>query len=319
MASHMIGNSDEIKGAQKALKVAEKEHDKAVKTAEAILKSATISHDAEINKISAQQRMFTQKMNGVASSFGEAKLYGDHISFRRMNIQLSPDITATVSTSGNIYSTTNVKGGSHVSLGGAAVGAMVAGPAGMILGGHKNKVSSTSTTHDTRRVFVEVSSANGSFATEGGPEEEADAHEFAAKVMEYGRNYQQRKTDNDKKIAEFDASIAEVSSHTEGIDAAKSALDAVKADTGAVDKARARFRSVAGISAEDERAEESKRSERKRTVRFVGSLVALGAVIIICACVMQDHQPIPATIAAFVAILSIKEIVTIIKKHREHE
>ena len=319
MASHMTGESDKIKEAQKALKVAEKEHAKAVKAAEAALKSATRIHDAEIEKISAQQRIFTQRMNGVASSFGEAKLYGDHISFRRMNMQLSPDIMATVSTSGNVYSTTSVKGGSHVSLGGAAIGGMVAGPAGMVLGGHKNKVSSTSTTHDTRRVFVEVSSANGSFATEGGPEEEANAHEFAAKVMEYGRNYQQRKADYDKKIAEFDASIAEVSSHMEGIDAARSSLEAAVADTSAVDAARVRYQSVTGISAEDEMIEESEHSERLRKIKFIVSLIALSVAIVVCCLVIQAKQPIPSSIAVLVFILSIVKMVTITKKYRKGE
>lgn len=325
MASHMTGESDKIKEAQKALKVAEKEHAKAVKTAEATLKSATRSHDAEINKISTQQRMFMQRMNGVASSFGEAKLYSDRISFRGMNIQLSPDITATVSTSGNVYSTTSVKGGSHVSLGGAALGGMVAGPAGMVLGGHKNKVSSTSTTHDTRRVFVEVSSANGSFATEGGPEEEANAHEFAAKVMEYGRNYQQRKADNDKKLAEFDASIAEVSSHTEGIDAAQSALDAVKADTDAVDKARTRFRSIAGISAEDEKRKEASRLERPRKIKLAVAIILLVLIAIsniyafFGELTKQNGQVALAVIAAAVAAWCIWKTITITRKYAEEK
>ena len=123
MASHMIGNPDEIKDARKTLKIAQKEHAKAIRAAETALRSAQKDHDDEMKALGDQQYAIAREMDGVVVSVGsDAALYGDHVRIGKTIIKLSPDITATVSTSGNVYSTTSVKGGSHVSLSGAAVG-----------------------------------------------------------------------------------------------------------------------------------------------------------------------------------------------------
>lgn len=325
MASHMTGESNKIKEAKRSLRAVEKEHAKVIRDAETALRSAQKDHDDEMKELGDQLYAITQEIDGAVMSVGSATLYGDHVRIGKTSIKLSPDITATVSTSGNVYSTTSVKGGSHVSLSGAAVGGMVAGPVGMLLGGHKNEVSSTSTTHDTRRVFVEVSSMYGSGATEAGPDEETDAHEFAAKVMEYGRTYEKRKADNDERLSHLNAYVVKVASHTEGIDAAQSALDAVKADTDAVDKARTRFRSIAGISAEDEKRKEASRLERPRKIKLAVVIILLVLIAISNICAFfgelteQNGQVALAVIAAAVAAWCIWKTITITRKYAEEK
>lgn len=61
------------------------------------------------------------------------------------------DIVAFTMT-GDVTTQTNVKGGG-ASIGGALVGAAVAGPVGALIGGHK-KVKTQTTTTDTRRTFL---------------------------------------------------------------------------------------------------------------------------------------------------------------------
>ena len=91
------------------------------------------------------------------------KLYywknGNHLNFCDTKEKNGPvkitipkeNILAFTST-GEITTQTNVKGGGP-SLGGAVVGAAVAGPVGAIVGG-KKKVKTQTTTTDTRRTFI---------------------------------------------------------------------------------------------------------------------------------------------------------------------
>lgn len=102
---------------------------------------------------------------GFLGSFGDIKLYYDHVEGNGRSLKIDSGIEAAAQVDGTVYTTTKVTGGgARPTLTRIAVGAAVAGPLGALIGGaaqKKKKIKTTNEIHDDRVYRVIVTGPGG--------------------------------------------------------------------------------------------------------------------------------------------------------------
>ena len=146
---------NDIKNANKHLKAVEKEKENKLKNMEKGLQA-----------LAADKETLALKLTSPSFSYEDLDVYLDYINYRGQVYPLDEQTTTEISSSGNVYTTTDVKSKNGVSLGGALVGAAIAGPIGTVVGGKKTKVKTNTTVHDDRKLFLTVNTSKGSISCE---------------------------------------------------------------------------------------------------------------------------------------------------------
>ena len=162
---------NDIKNANKHLKAVEKEKENKLKNMEKGLQA-----------LAADKETLELKLTSPSFSYEDLDVYLDYINYRGQVYPLDEQTTTEISSSGNVYTTTDVKSKNGVSLGGALVGAAIAGPIGTVVGGKKTKVKTNTTVHDDRKLFLTVNTSKGSISCECNPDDENIVRELAANI-----------------------------------------------------------------------------------------------------------------------------------------
>lgn len=206
--------------------------------------------------------------NGLVDQLGSVTLYGNRVVVSDKTIKLVPDIEVGVSTSGNTYSETRVSGGGP-DLGGAVVGGLIAGTAGAVVGGQK-PVTSQTTTHDTRKIFLTIVTEEGSAVAELDSSKELEVRELAGKIRSLAKSAEKRRLAVADAVAEAQQRLKEVRADTAAIDEAEKDKANFEANTSALDEAKQELARVTAsidpeaLQAEKDAAEAAKRAERKK-------------------------------------------------------
>lgn len=162
---------NEIKDANKHLKAVEKEKANRLKAMEKGLQT-----------LAAEKEELELSLTSPSFSYEAVDVYLDHVTYLGHSYPLDEHTTTEISASGNVYSTSDVSSKNGVSLGGALIGAAIAGPIGTVVGGKKTKVETKTTVHDDRKLFLTVNTSKGAFSCECDPDDEAEVRELAANI-----------------------------------------------------------------------------------------------------------------------------------------
>lgn len=95
---------------------------------------------------------------------GSCVLYRNHIAIQGVSLPLDSIHEIRVETTGNVYTSTNIKHSARPTLTRVVAGGLIAGPIGAVVGGaaQKHKLTSQEKIHDDRKVIVTILSSCGS-------------------------------------------------------------------------------------------------------------------------------------------------------------
>ena len=253
-----------VSEAQKAEKQAQNAYNKTLRDAEKALKACESSWDKPL------------------ATFAKLKLFADRVSGSGGTLSIVEGADARVDTSGNVYSTTDVSSkGGGVSLAGAVVGGALAGAPGAIIGGRKKTtVSTTSETHDERKLFVTVTTQSGQITEEGDASKEAEARTFAANVINQSKVAAAAVTQHREDVRRLSEAVETARVDTAAVEAARVATRAAIDDTSARDEAERRLEEVRASGTEEERAELEAKERKSRNIKRGGIGAAIAAVLV---------------------------------------
>lgn len=141
----------------------------------------------ELKPIEEEIKALHNKHTSMLEMCGSVVLYEHGIQVGSSFYNWNQDVTITVSSSGNIYSTQKITGGG-VSIPGAVVGGALFGVAGAVIGSRK-KVKSKEVVHDNRSLIVSASSAEDGSSASVNPDKEAKLRGLLSRVESVKRRY----------------------------------------------------------------------------------------------------------------------------------
>lgn len=218
---------------------------------------------------------------GFRMSAGPVSLYGNRIDVAGSSISLDSSVQFDISTSGNIYSTTEIndKGSS---VGGAVVGGLIAGPAGTVVGGQKRTKTKTKL-HDDTKLFLTVISDEGSAVADVPSARELDLRRLVAEAQHLAKTIEGRDERYLEECLRVSKELDAVKSDTEKLDSASAQYEEIKADTAEVEAAKAAHDEfMAGIDPSEIKA--ARRAKVKRCFKTVYMVLAylMGALFLDC-------------------------------------
>lgn len=206
-AAHVV----EVKQATKALQQAEKTHDGEVKTAERALRKAN-----DIGR-------------GSIGSYGEIAAWQDHIKTKEGAFPMTSSVSAKVDTAGNIAVT------SRSTFTRMALGAVVAGPFGLVAGAAARK----SSTIDSRELWLMVEGEGFGSVVKCEPNDAERVRKLAMAINTAASSATAVMARRDAAIKSATSALEVARAATGPVDSARLALEAAQANTGAVDTAKA--------------------------------------------------------------------------------
>lgn len=240
----------------------------------------------------------------VIERVGKIALKQNGIALDNKFFSFDENFNISVDSSGNVYTSQNVKGGGF-SVGGAAVGGLLFGVPGAIIGSRKGVETENKTT-DTRKVIVSISSETDGTAVSIDPEKEEDLRGLISRVQGTKNRYLKMLEENkpieevrDKKLQElvdvYDSKIAEL----------KLKLDKTKADAKLeIDAQQKVFDKIDGEYQKQRKFVESlnpKAGKKYKVFGIIAYIFALLFIIISIPNYIQDNQIPGAVIAAILA------------------
>lgn len=154
---------------------------------------------------------------GYLGSFGDIDLYYDCVKNSNRTLKINSGIEAAAMVNGEVFVTTNVHGGgARPTLTRVAVGAIVAGPLGALIGGaaqkHK-KIKTENEVHDTRTYRVVISSKEGYIDTT--VTEPSDPQAFVGKILNAVADYDKNKKVFDQRKKQLEEQIKDCTDNKE--------------------------------------------------------------------------------------------------------
>jgi hypothetical protein len=198
--------------------------------AERELKQATDARDKSIAKFEKAVRDANAEPTSLQMSVGSVKIYGDRAAMGNQVVQYADDTHAWVETSGSVYTTTSTRTKGGVSIPGAVVGGMIAGPIGVVVGGHKTKHQVVNQVHDDRTLFFEIRGSGGNASWQLPVKYEAQARQAAAQVANFALTLDDRRKTAESSASYYLGKLTEAKNDTAAIEKAEHALAIVKAD-----------------------------------------------------------------------------------------
>jgi flagellin-like hook-associated protein FlgL len=224
------GRREALKHAERALKQSEKEHESRVKERQKLLVQAERQHEGAVKDArkevqgaekaydkgvkTAEKRLRDAEQSGgkKLGSYKDVTLYEDRITTAQGTAKLTPDVTASADTAGNLAVT------KRITLTRLAAGGIIGG----LVFQKKQK-------HDTRELYLLVETPEFASVTQGGAEDGTKVRDLAAKITTAGRNA---------------AKVARLREHA--IESARRELEEARSNRSAIESAVARLRQVEG-------------------------------------------------------------------------
>ncbi|WEV73011.1 hypothetical protein [Bifidobacterium sp. ESL0790] len=267
--------------AKKAHKQVKNEYEQAVALADRAVSKAQRAHDKAVS--SAESLLNTEKtrLDKPIETIGSAKLYWDHVQEGKSSLALEDGMTVEVNSSGNVYSTAATKGKVGVSVTGAVVGGLIAGPIGAVAAGKKNKVDTKNSVHDSRNLFITLRTSSNALTIQCNPDKEKQARDFADAIVRAAANMSGVFEDHTRKLETLQQQIAAVRNDTADIDEAAAESEAVKNDTAAMDMALQTFEQAKALVPADELTNYEHGKKVRRNV-IIAVAVLIIVVIVVC-------------------------------------
>ncbi len=206
---------------------------------------------------------------GFLGSYGNMKLYYDHIEGNGRSLKINSGIEAAAQVDGSVYTTTNVSGGgARPTLTRIAVGAAVAGPIGALIGGaaqKKKKIKTTNEVHDDRIYRVIVTSKEG-YIEETKNTPTPDPQTFVGKILNAVADYSENKDYYEAKKAELKALLKE------------------SPEKAALNEKKKELEDLMDSATDEEKEELQKYEKRNRIIGAVFLCAIIGITILIWYC-----------------------------------
>lgn len=209
-----------VKDARKLLSESEKEHERAVKEARSQLERAQKEYDKAVR--AAEKRVADAQASGrrKLGSYKTVTLHEDRIVTADGSCDLSPEVTATVDTAGNLQVNKRV----------TLTRWAVAGPFALAMR-KKEK-------HDTRELWLLVETPNFASVLQCDTNDGAKVRELAAKITTSGRNAASIAQTRARAIEEAEHELPRIREDRSAIERAQQNLTQVETDRAAVGAAR---------------------------------------------------------------------------------
>ncbi|OTA27633.1 hypothetical protein B9G54_00745 [Alloscardovia macacae] len=262
-------------------KQAEKQYKKDVKQALSKLKEEQRLYKARVDGAKNAIENAHNTWNKTIATIGELSLYNDRVEAKNSKIQFvaGEDIQIEINASGTVYTTTSTKGGKGVSLGGAVVGGVVAGPLGAVVGGSKNTVTTTNEVHDDRVIYITIRSVTNAFTVQIPANLESSARTFADAVYTTNKNYRNNLEQYQKDVQSLTARLERETADHAQVDLADKAHKDVVANTLAVDAAKRETERCHNLVPVQE-LEEAKKTKRRNIVIAIAAVVIVVIVLV---------------------------------------
>ena len=229
-----------VKGGEKAVKNAQKAHDKAVENARRRLQDENAKYASPI------------------AQFDSASLFRDHLDYQGLAISLEPGLTAEVVGTANQYATGYGAGAAGV-LDGAAHRDSAAKPALM------KKVLRVTTAADS----IDLDIAEG---------RDKQAQDFARKLLAAAHAAPQVVEQHRNNVAVLKHALQEAIENTHSIDQAKAALDADRKATGPIQMMQLQLQQVREQTPQDILKSYDHHKTKKKILSWLIAIVAIAVV-----------------------------------------
>lgn len=227
----------QISESKKSYELIVQKRNRTIKEAEKRLKSAKNRHEALVKSCEFELEKAEKPFTDPVMKLGSVILFPNKVQMGTDLIYLDKSVKAEVSTSGSIYSETEVKS-KGPSIGGAIVGGVVAGGTGAVIGGQR-KVKSNSVTHDDRKLFLTISSDSRHLVAELEPSKELEARRLAGQIELAAKGSDGFDAKKDAALKPYREKLQAAKEDVGEVNQLKEELAALEADTSEVDKARA--------------------------------------------------------------------------------
>jgi hypothetical protein len=213
----------ELRGYNKQVQSIQRVHDQGISQARAALNRAEKDSKKRLRSVEKQLEKARQpeKLDGLWSAKGWARLYEDRIETNKGTFALTPNLVVDVNSTGNLAI------GGRSTLTRMGTGAIVAGPLGFMVGMAAKKDRKV----DTRELYLIVQNESGGAVIACSPDHGEKVRQFALNIMGAAAQAPTAATQRRKLVAELEADLAHARHETAiVIDSARRDYDAKKAE-----------------------------------------------------------------------------------------
>ena len=212
----------ELRAYNRDVKAIERDHNRRVRDARAELKKAEKTQRGRVSSLEKQlQRARTpDKLDGVWSTKGWARLLEDRVETSKGTIPLSTSVVADISTSGNLAI------GGRSTLTRMGTGAVIAGPLGFMVGMAAKKDRKV----DTRELYLIVQDNDGGIVVPCSPDQGEKVRQFALNLMAAARRAPQAAEARRRLVEEAERALRAARSDTGNVESARAALESVETE-----------------------------------------------------------------------------------------
>ena len=204
------------------VKAIERDHNRRVRNARAELKKVEKTHRGRVSSLEKQlQRARTpDKLDGVWSTKGWARLLEDRVETSKGTIPLSTSVIADISTSGNLAI------GGRSTLTRMGTGAVIAGPLGFMVGMAAKKDRKV----DTRELYLIVQDNDGGIVVPCSPDQDEKVRQFALNLMAAARRAPQAAQARRRLVQEAERALNVARSDTGNVESARETVESVETE-----------------------------------------------------------------------------------------
>ncbi|MBX9034678.1 hypothetical protein [Gordonibacter massiliensis (ex Traore et al. 2017)] len=219
--------------------MAKRNYDAALKNTQARVGQANYTLHAFLQQYNHGVELAESKLDDVRGQFlkktaklSPCTLYKDRITVKADAFPLDSLQEVRVEATGAVYESFDVKHSARPTLTRIAVGGLVAGPLGAVVGGtaQKHKTSTTREVHDDRKVFLTIFSSLGSASASYPFSKEAAVREFADNIRVAAANYDSERQAYEAAVEQAANELCAARQSTYHVDQARAALRAAESD-----------------------------------------------------------------------------------------
>lgn len=260
-----------LEDARKALADAKRTYNACVKSGEKAVKSAQKAHDKAVENARRQLQDENARYTSPIARFDSASLFRDHLDYQGLTIPLEPALTAEVIETVNKYAS-----GSDVGAADALNDSIdTATPALSRDGTAQDCVAQPALTKKVLRVMTPTNSIDLDI-TEG---HDKQAQNFAHKLLIAAQDAPQAVEQHKNNIVVLKHALQETIENTHSIDQAKAALDADRKATGPIQMMQLQLQQVREQTPQDMLKSYDHHKTKKKILGWLTAIVVIAVII----------------------------------------